>query len=124
MGEEEEGLAIGGESCRGDYGAVERMSETEPAKVRTRSAVPKFIAPILAVVLISSACVVVSAFFRADRQMSQVIFLSPRPLVCVVRSMSRAYALLASVCVHEGFQLAMSPCFVCDERELAGPVRF
>lgn len=63
----------------GDYGAVERLSQAECAapKAQARPALPKFIAPALALILVGCACVLVSALFRADNEMSQVLTLSP-----------------------------------------------
>jgi hypothetical protein len=58
----------------GDYGAVERLGEAEAAtlKPQGRPALPKFIAPVLVLILAGCACVLVSALYRADNQMSQV----------------------------------------------------
>jgi len=57
-----------------DYGAVERMGEVEEDKIKVqgRPALPKFIAPVLVLILAGCACVLVSALYRADNQMSQV----------------------------------------------------
>ena len=72
-----------------DYGAVERMGEAEVATLRQqgRRTMPKFIAPVLVLIVAGCACVLVSALYRADSQMSQVseslrAAVSWRPLAC------------------------------------------
>jgi hypothetical protein len=57
-----------------DYGAVERMGEAGVATLRQqgRRTMPKFIAPVLVLIVAGCACVLVSALYRADSQMSQV----------------------------------------------------
>jgi len=59
----------------GDYGAVQRFSQAEGGVQRTqaRPVLPKFIAPVLALILVGCACVLVSALYRADNEMSQVL---------------------------------------------------
>jgi hypothetical protein len=56
----------------GDYGSVQRMGEVESVKP-ARPALPKFIAPVLVLILAGCACVLVSSLYRADNQMSQVV---------------------------------------------------
>jgi len=78
-----------GGGMAGDYGAVERLGEAEAATLRPqgRRTMPKFIAPVLVLIVAGCACVLVSALYRADSQMSQVseslrAAVSWRPLAC------------------------------------------
>jgi len=105
----------------GDYGAVERMGQADglPAMQATRPALPKFIAPMLVLILAGCACVLVSALYKADNQMSQVrmraskLQCAPqwgggRHAVPVVRGHPHCSGLLPAVCRSPG------PCFLLD----------
>jgi len=50
------------------------QAEGVPATQGTRPALPKFIAPMLVLILAGCACVLVSALFKADNQMSQDLY--------------------------------------------------
>jgi hypothetical protein len=65
-----------GRMAGGDYGAVERMGQADGAAKlapQTRPAMPKLIAPVLVLIVAGCACVLVSALYKADNQMSQVM---------------------------------------------------
>ena len=65
----------------GDYGAVERMIRSTAGQAdgaakfapQSRPAMPKLIAPVLVLIVAGCACVLVSALYKADNQMSQVM---------------------------------------------------
>jgi hypothetical protein len=51
------------------YGAVENM-QADPAG---RRPMPKFLAPVILIILAGCACVLAASMYRADQQMSQVV---------------------------------------------------
>ncbi len=81
----------------GNYGAVEPLGEAEAATLRPqgRPTLPKFIAPVLVLILAGCACVLVSALYRADNQMSQVRAVAGR-----AASLSSLPAGCGNLCPH------------------------
>ena len=55
------------------YGTVEHMQAEQAGRRR----MPKFLAPVILIILAGCACVLAASMYRADEQMSQVAFRRP-----------------------------------------------